>query len=164
MVFLSFFVFFFSRKWKRTFSLNSIKIIPTGFVMYSVNENNMYIYVRTYMYILIIFFSMIAGVGCVWLTVIMLMFKLFYVMWRRRKMESMYHVIREVWEVTNEPDERRIYENIAWQAKIFTIIFCCVALFNNIFFTAAAAMPWIKSYTKYINKTDIVRDLPFDIW
>nr|QHN69131.1 odorant receptor 3 [Sirex nitobei] len=108
--------------------------------------------------------NVLTGVGCVWLAVTMLMFKLFYVLLRRKKMENMYLIIRELWEVTSDPDEKQIYENTAWQAKIFTIIFCCVAFSNNVLFTGAAAMPWIKSYSRSVNETNIVRDLPFDIW
>ena len=63
--------------------------------------------------------------------------------------------MRSLWDSTDDPNEKKSYEQIAYWARIVTITFYTSLMCNVISFT-------ISGIIDYLSNND--RHLPFDVW
>ncbi|KAK9295705.1 hypothetical protein QLX08_010046 [Tetragonisca angustula] len=83
------------------------------------------------------------------------LYKIFYLIARRGKAHKLYNEMRSLWDSTDDPNEKKSYEQIAYWARIVTITFYTSLMCNVISFT-------ISGIIDYLSNND--RHLPFDVW
>lgn len=106
--------------------------------------------------------KIIAGIGCVLTTITQVLFKMIYLIARREKTYSLYYKIRNLWNSSNDSKERP-YEEFAYWARIFSIIFYSSCMCNVFTFSIAAAIDYFK-FEYNANNTENNRHLPFIVW
>lgn len=102
------------------------------------------------------------GIGCVLTTITQVLFKMLYLIARREKIYSLYYKIRSLWNSSNDSKERP-YEEFAYWARIFSIIFYSSCMCNVFTFSIAAAIDYFK-FEYNANNTENNRHLPFIVW
>ncbi|XP_012262207.2 odorant receptor 13a-like [Athalia rosae] len=110
--------------------------------------------------------AVVSRIGCVFIAVALMGYKLLYLMLKKEKFTHLYSMIRELWDASKEPEERKIYEKFAWQARTFTILFFFSGCGINITFTVAAVLNWIKQSNSQMRDdedSEIQRQLPFEV-
>lgn len=85
-----------------------------------------------------------------------------YLIVRREKTYSLYYKIRNLWNSSNDSKERP-YEEFAYWARIFSIIFYSSCMCNVFTFSIAAAINYFK-FEYNANNTENNRHLPFIVW
>ncbi|CAK9802289.1 hypothetical protein ANTPLA_LOCUS3155 [Anthophora plagiata] len=105
----------------------------------------------------------LAGVGCVLTTFVQSLFKMIYLIARKDKAYRLYNEIRDLWDSSDDPKERQHYENLAYWARIISIIFHLACMWNVFMFTVAATHDYftIEYNVSYAEKS---RHLPFEVW
>ncbi|XP_076390368.1 odorant receptor 10-like [Megachile rotundata] len=107
--------------------------------------------------------KILSEVGGILTTLAQFEFKLIYLAIRREKTYKLYKEVRSLWNSTDDPEEKRSYEEFAYWARRFTIIFYSFGTWTTVIYTASAAVDCIIIQYSANNDT-ITRSLPFDVW
>nr|XP_034180060.1 odorant receptor 45a-like [Osmia lignaria] len=106
--------------------------------------------------------KILTGVGCTSMTLAQLLFKIIYLVARRDKSYRLYKELRSLWDSTDDPKERQSYEEFAYSARIYSIIFYSSGTMTVFMFTTSAAWDCISN--GHIGNGDNGRHLPIDLW
>ncbi|KOX67787.1 Putative odorant receptor 92a [Melipona quadrifasciata] len=74
---------------------------------------------------------------------------------RREKAHKLYNEMRNLWDSSDDPKERKSYEQIAYWARIATITFYACLMSNVISFTVSGIIDYLSNNNRH---------LPFDVW
>ncbi|CAD1473225.1 unnamed protein product, partial [Heterotrigona itama] len=83
------------------------------------------------------------------------LYKLVYIAARRDKAHKLYNEMRSLWDSSDDPNEKKSYEQLAYWARIVTIIFSACLSCNVIFFTMSAIINYLSNDSRH---------LPFNAW
>ncbi|XP_076173317.1 odorant receptor Or2 [Ptiloglossa arizonensis] len=108
--------------------------------------------------------QILAGVGCVLTTVGQLLFKMVYIIVRKKKAYWLYNELRDLWNTSDDIEERQPFEKLAYWARTITIVFYSSCLCNVFTFTIAAALNYIKIKYNANENANKSRHLPFEVW
>ncbi|KAK1130029.1 hypothetical protein K0M31_019713 [Melipona bicolor] len=97
----------------------------------------------------------IAEIGTASTSVGQVLYKLVYVTARREKAHKLYNEMRYLWDSSDDPNEKKSYEQIAYWARTVTIIFSACLSCNVIFFSTSAIIDYLSNDTRH---------LPFVAW
>ncbi|KAG7209763.1 hypothetical protein KM043_011386 [Ampulex compressa] len=104
------------------------------------------------------------GVGCVFTTVSQYLFKMIYLLLRRKRITILYYEARSFWNSSDDPKDRKILEDFAHLANIFTMSFSLAAMSNITTFTIAAAINSVKASQNVTTGGVTSRQFPFEVW
>ncbi|KAK9295703.1 hypothetical protein QLX08_010045 [Tetragonisca angustula] len=99
--------------------------------------------------------QILTGIGCVLTSVGQVLYKIIYLVARREKAHKLYNEIRSLWDATDDPNEKKSYQQIAYWARTITITFYACVSCNVIFFTTSAIIDYLCNDNRH---------LPFDVW
>ncbi|XP_076654221.1 odorant receptor 82a isoform X2 [Halictus rubicundus] len=108
--------------------------------------------------------KVLAGVGCVLTSVGQLLFKMMYLLSRRKRMYQLYYELRNLWDSSDDPDERQPYVQLANWARLLTIVFYSSCMCNVITFATAAAIDYFHMNYNVSDASNDNRHLPFEVW
>ncbi|XP_078034003.1 odorant receptor 82a isoform X2 [Augochlora pura] len=108
--------------------------------------------------------KVLAGVGCVLTSVGQLLFKMIYLLARRKRTYQLYYELRKLWDSSDDPKERQPCEQLANWARILTIIFYSSCMCNVITFATAAAFDYFTINNNVSDASNDNRHLPFEVW
>ncbi|KAK1130032.1 hypothetical protein K0M31_019716 [Melipona bicolor] len=97
----------------------------------------------------------IAEIGTIFTTLGQILYKVVYLTARREKAHNLYNEIRSLWDSSNDPNEKKSYEQIAYWARTVTIIFSACISCNVIFFSTSAIIDYLSNDN---------RQLPYTAW
>ncbi|KAK1130033.1 hypothetical protein K0M31_019717 [Melipona bicolor] len=97
----------------------------------------------------------IAEIGTTATSVGQALYKIVYVIARREKAHKLYNEMRSLWDSSDDPNERKSYEQIAYWARIATITFYVCLMSNVISFTISGIIDYLSNNNRH---------LPFDVW
>lgn len=92
-----------------------------------------------------------------------MLFKIFYILVRRRSFDNMYWTVKELWKSTDNKERKEGLQSLANQAKLFSIAFFACCFSNNISFATTAIIDWVESYS-HENDSDFIRHIPYAGW
>ncbi|XP_033320568.1 odorant receptor 67c-like [Bombus bifarius] len=105
----------------------------------------------------------VIGIGSNLMSATQLFFKMIYLVARRERVYRLYNEIRILWDSTDDPNERKSYEQIAYRARIVTITFSSCFLCNLTTFSIATIADYFR-FAYNGNNTNDNRHLPFLVW
>ncbi|XP_047356870.1 odorant receptor 22c-like [Vespa velutina] len=108
--------------------------------------------------------EVLTGVGCVSTTVGQLLFKMIYLLARRKISLKLYKDIRNCWYMSNDTNNRKCYEDLAGKARILTMGFLFSGICNVMTFTIVAVIIRIKEGHSKGNQTEMIYHMPFEVW
>ncbi|XP_033320501.1 putative odorant receptor 85d [Bombus bifarius] len=107
--------------------------------------------------------TILAGVGCVLITIGQLLFKMIYLIVRKERSYRLYYEIRSLWDTANDSKEMQPYIRLAYWARICTIAFYLSCMCNVITFSIAGVVDYFR-FEYNASSTDNSRHLPFVVW
>ncbi|XP_043526815.1 putative odorant receptor 85d isoform X1 [Frieseomelitta varia] len=97
----------------------------------------------------------VTEIGTALTSVGQVLYKVVYVTARREKARKLYNEMRCLWDSSDDPNEKKSYEQIAYWARTVTIIFFVCLLCNVTFFLTSAIINYLSNDNRH---------LPFIAW
>ncbi|XP_076381479.1 uncharacterized protein LOC117226208 isoform X2 [Megalopta genalis] len=107
--------------------------------------------------------KVLAGVGCVLTSVGQLLFKMIYLLARKKRTYQLYYELRNLWDASDDPEEWQPCEQLANWARILTIVFYSSCMCNVITFATAAAFDYFNINYNVSDASNDNRHLPFEV-